>query len=127
MIALYSINLHIMGQPTSPILSNGEVIPELQGETLIEFRHRVIGAVLFIFTLLLFWRVKKEYREKRSRVVANWMLGLLTLQLIMGAIVVFYHLPAIVVTAHLLMAMIFLAILMWFWRYPVGKLSFGTS
>src|SRR5690625_3486814 len=52
-------------------LCNGEVIPELHGETLIEFGHRVIGAVLFIFTFILFWKVKKEYKEKRPRVVAN--------------------------------------------------------
>jgi cytochrome c oxidase assembly protein subunit 15 len=106
-------------------LCNGEVIPELQGETLIEFGHRVIGAVLFLFTVLLFWSVKKEHKKKRPRVVANWMLGLLTLQLIMGAVVVFYHLPSIVVTAHLLIAMIYLAILIWFWRYPGKKNSVG--
>jgi len=108
-------------------LCNGEVIPELHGETLIEFGHRVIGAVLFIFTFILFWKVKKEYKEKRPRVVANWMIGLLTLQLIMGAIVVFYHLPSIVVTVHLLIAMIYLAILIWFWRYSDGKISVGKG
>lgn len=108
-------------------LCNGEVIPELHGETLIEFGHRVIGAVLFIFTILLFWKVKKECKEKRARIAANWMLGLLTLQLIMGAIVVFYHLPAVVVTAHLLIAMIFLAILIWLWRYPGAGISFRKN
>lgn len=44
------------------------------------------------------------------------MIGLLTLQLVMGAMVVFYHLPSIVITIHLLIAMIFMSILIWFWR-----------
>ncbi|WP_165769107.1 COX15/CtaA family protein [Virgibacillus profundi] len=99
-------------------LCNGEVIPELQGDTLIEFGHRVIGAILFIMTILLFIKVKKENNRLANK-VANYMLGLLTLQLIMGAIVVFYHLPSFIITLHLLIAMIFLGLLIWFWRYEV--------
>nr|WP_163969785.1 COX15/CtaA family protein [Oceanobacillus halotolerans] len=96
-------------------LCNGEVIPELQGETLIEFGHRVIGAILFIFTSIIFWKLKTEDNSK-VRHVANWLLTLLIIQLIMGAIVVFYHLPPVIITIHLLIAMIFLALLIWIWR-----------
>lgn len=103
-------------------LCNGEVIPELHGETLIEFGHRVIGAVLFILSAILFWQVKKGNSSRREKKVANWMLGLLTLQLIAGAIVVFYHLPSIVITIHLLIAMIFMGILIWFWRYKYTRI-----
>lgn len=98
-------------------LCNGEVIPELHGETLIEFGHRVIGAVLFVLTIALFVMVKKETNRPRPRKIANWMLGLFILQLVMGAIVVFYHLPSMMITIHLLIAMIYLAMLIWFWRY----------
>ncbi|OZU90194.1 hypothetical protein CIL03_03360 [Virgibacillus indicus] len=104
-------------------LCNGEVIPELSGDTLIEFGHRVIGAVLFILTIILFAKVRKENNQLANK-VANWMLSLLTLQLIMGAIVVFYHLPSSIITLHLLIAMIFLAMLIWFWRYKDPSASF---
>ncbi|WP_051359423.1 COX15/CtaA family protein [Paucisalibacillus globulus] len=104
-------------------LCNGEVIPELQGETLIEFGHRVIGAVLFVLSIVLFVKVKKEKGSKQEKLVANWMIGLLTLQLIAGAIVVFYHLPSIVITIHLLIAMIFMSILTWFWRLTYTRIQ----
>ncbi|WP_176447068.1 heme A synthase [Lentibacillus sp. CBA3610] len=97
-------------------LCNGKVIPNLEGETLIEFGHRVIGAVLFIISLFLFMKVKRENNSSLERKAANWMIALLALQLIMGAIVVFYHLPSIIITIHLLIAMIFMALLIWFWR-----------
>ena len=97
-------------------LCNGEVIPELHGETLIEFGHRVIGAILFLFTIILFIQVKKENNLLANK-VANWMISLLSLQLVMGAIVVFYHLPSFIITVHLLIAMIYLGLLLWFWRY----------
>lgn len=107
-------------------LCNGEVIPELSGDTLIEFGHRVIGAVLFILTIILFVKVRKENNRLANK-VANWMLSLLTLQLIMGAIVVFYHLPSFIITLHLLIAMIFLAMLIWFWRYKDPSASFKNN
>jgi len=65
--------------------------------------------------------VKKDYRQKRPRIVANWMLSLLALQLIAGAIVVFYHLPSIAVTAHLLIAMIFLALFILTRKFQLKK------
>lgn len=108
-------------------LCNGEVIPELSGDTLIEFGHRVIGAVLYFLSLFLFLKIKKEKDQHQIR-VGWWMLGLLTLQLVMGAIVVFYHLPSSVITIHLLIAMIFMAILIWFWRSPVNEfVSIGSD
>ncbi|GGJ85066.1 heme A synthase [Lentibacillus kapialis] len=98
-------------------LCNGKVIPQLEGDTLIEFGHRVIGALLFIMTLFLFVKVKRENDSNLMQKAANWMMALLSLQLIMGAVVVFYHLPSIIITLHLLIALIFMALLIWFWRH----------
>lgn len=99
-------------------LCNGEVIPELHGDTLIEFGHRVIGAVIFMLTVILFVIIKKENSLAiKAKKAADWMLALLIFQLIAGAIVVFYHLPSIIITIHLLIAMVFLGILIWYWRY----------
>jgi heme a synthase len=108
-------------------LCNGEVIPELKGDTLIEFGHRVIGAVLFALTIILFLQVKREKSSPQERVAANWMLGLLIIQLIAGAIVVFYHLPSIVITIHLLIAMIFMSILIWLWRYKYTRIHLRNN
>ncbi|SDQ57535.1 cytochrome c oxidase assembly protein subunit 15 [Virgibacillus salinus] len=76
-------------------------------------------------TIILFIKIRKENESFFKVKVANWMLGLLILQLIMGAIVVFYHLPSIIITIHLLIEMIFMAILIWFWRsdQPKGKIG----
>lgn len=108
-------------------LCNGKVIPVLQGDTLIEFGHRVIGALLFILTIVLFVRIKKANENKMETKIANWMLGLLSLEIIMGAVVVFYHLPSIIITIHLLISMIFLAILLWYCRNPNRNLKQGNS
>src|SRR5699024_1630981 len=98
-------------------LCNGKVIPELHGETLIEFGHRVIGAVIFILTMMLFVYIKKDMTiTTTAKKIANWMIAFLIFQLIAGAIVVFYHLPSIIITVHLLIAMFFLGMLIWFWR-----------
>ncbi|MUK90718.1 hypothetical protein GMD78_20390 [Ornithinibacillus sp. L9] len=102
-------------------LCNGEIIPDLKGDTLIEFGHRLIGAFLLALTLVLYVKMEKNYKKPAIKRLALVMLGLLGLQLVMGAIVVFYHLPSVVITIHLLIAMVFLAILIIFWRldYPI--------
>ncbi|MCH1626824.1 COX15/CtaA family protein [Ferdinandcohnia quinoae] len=95
-------------------LCNGVVIPILQGATLVEFAHRVIGAILFILTCILLWMIiRSRRRENGVRIAAYWMIFLLVIQVILGAIVVILDLPAIVVTIHLLIAMAFLACLIW--------------
>lgn len=97
-------------------LCNGDVIPTLKGETLIEFAHRVIGAILAVMTVYLFFKIISTRKEKRVRMVAWWMILLLAVQILLGAVVVVLDLPAIIVTVHLLIAMVFLAALLWIWR-----------
>lgn len=97
-------------------LCNGDVIPSLKGDTLIEFSHRVIGAVLGIISLTLFMKILRTKADPSIRIVAYWMISLLTLQVILGALVVLLDLPSIIVTSHLIIAMLFLATLIWIWR-----------
>ncbi|TRM12507.1 heme A synthase [Lentibacillus cibarius] len=108
-------------------LCNEKVIPQLSGDTLIEFGHRVIGAVLFFMTVFLFVNIKKGNGHLQEQKAANWMILLLTLQLVMGAVVVFYHLPSIIITVHLLIAMIFIALLIWLWRHESAKSIQNTT
>ncbi|WP_318616321.1 COX15/CtaA family protein [Sporosarcina sp. YIM B06819] len=90
-------------------LCNGKVIPNLQGDTLIEFAHRVIGAVLGILTIILFVKVVRAKMEHTVRRAAYWMVALLALQVVLGAIIVWYHLPTFIIAGHLIIAMLFLA------------------
>lgn len=97
-------------------LCNGAVIPNLQGDTLIEFAHRVIGAILGVVAIILFVKIIRSHANTTIRSVAWGMLFLLIVQILLGAVVVILDLPAIVVTGHLLVAMVFLASLIWLWR-----------
>ncbi|GHI00702.1 COX15/CtaA family protein [Neobacillus kokaensis] len=98
-------------------LCNGEVIPTLQGETLIEFMHRIIGALLGGLSILLFFKLMREKMGYTARFVSVMMIGLLIIQVLLGAVVVVLDLPSIIISIHLLVAFVFLACLIWLWRY----------
>lgn len=100
-------------------LCNGDVIPTLQGETLVEFTHRVIGALLVVMTVVLYFKVKRVHQDSFGLFVAKWMLLLLIVQVIFGAVVVIYDLPVTAVTVHMLIALAFLACVIWLWRLPL--------
>ncbi|WML38310.1 COX15/CtaA family protein [Neobacillus sp. OS1-2] len=99
-------------------LCNGDVVPTLKGDTLIEFAHRFIGAVLGGITIWLFFKFIRAKVELTARLVTFFMLVLLIVQVLLGAIVVVRDLPSIMITIHLLVAMLFLASLIWIWSYP---------
>lgn len=95
---------------------NGEVIPVLENETLIEFAHRAIGLLLAILVGTLFVLIKRNKNNKILQNAGNWLIGLLTLQVLAGAVVVVLDLPTIVITVHLLVAMLFMLVLLWIYR-----------
>ena len=97
-------------------LCNGKVIPTLQGETLIEFAHRVIGAILGVLTIILFAKVKRAKMSSAVRTAANWMIVLLVFQVVMGAVIVWFHLPTFIIAVHLIIAMLYLACVLVIWR-----------
>ncbi|WP_423801040.1 COX15/CtaA family protein [Neobacillus sp. SAB-20_R2A] len=98
-------------------LCNGEVVPVLKGATLIEFGHRIIGALLGILSLVLFIKLLRANRGQTVGLAAFSMLGLLIIQILLGAIVVVRDLPSIIITIHLIIAFTFLVFLIWIWRY----------
>ena len=97
---------------------NGEIVPVLKGATLIEYLHRLIGALLGFLSLWLFFKILRAKSGDKVPLVAFAMLSLLVVQILFGAAVVLRDLPALVITLHLLIAMIFLALLIWLWRSP---------
>lgn len=96
-------------------LCNGDIVPTLHGETLIEFTHRVIGAILGIISILLFAHILRREASPLVRTVGFWMLILLIIQVFLGALVVLKDLPTSIIASHLLIAMLFLASLLWIW------------
>ncbi|MEH7012111.1 COX15/CtaA family protein [Neobacillus niacini] len=93
-------------------LCNGEVIPILENETLIEFAHRVIGLLLTILVVILYVQIKRKNSSNILQKAGNWLIVLLILQVLAGAVVVVLDLPTIVVTVHLLVAMLFACLIM---------------
>lgn len=103
-------------------LCNGKVIPTLQGDTLIEFAHRVIGAILGVLTIILFAKVKRAKMSYAVRTAANWMVVLLIFQVLMGAIIVWFHLPTFIIAGHLIIAMLYLACVLVIWRRSTERM-----
>ena len=99
-------------------MCNGELVPVLKGATLIEYLHRVIGALLGLITVLLFIKINRAKAGHTARFVNFTMLGLLTIQVLLGAVVVVRDLPSIIITIHLLIAMVFMACQIWIWKSP---------
>ncbi|MGG1675861.1 heme A synthase [Neobacillus sp. NRS-1170] len=97
-------------------LCNGDVVPTLHRDTLIEFTHRVIGAILGIVSFLLFAKILRTKVSPSVRSVGFWMLVLLIIQVLLGAIVVLKDLPTSVIAGHLIIALLFLTSLIWIWR-----------
>ncbi|MGG3467462.1 COX15/CtaA family protein [Neobacillus pocheonensis] len=58
-------------------LCNGDVVPTLHGDTLIEFTHRVIGAVLGIVSIILFAKILRSEAGSMVHTLVYWMLALL--------------------------------------------------
>lgn len=104
-------------------LCNGLMIPVLEGDTLIEFAHRIIGAVLAIMTVVLYFSIQQSSQVLKLDNVSKALMLLLIIQILLGAAVVWLDLPAIIVSVHLMAALAFLALLIWIWRRAAEKPS----
>jgi heme A synthase len=96
-----------LGCPDWP-LCHGRLLPPAQAEVLIEFSHRLKAipfTVLLIVTVVLTWRRTKARAPRRLSLV---LLGLLVVQIALGAITVLFKLPDLVSTAHLVNALLIL-------------------
>ncbi|WPZ19939.1 COX15/CtaA family protein [Geobacillus subterraneus] len=117
-------------------LCNGMLIPVLKGATLVEYAHRLIGALLALLTGVLCLRLWRSSRSGTNRFVSAVAAVLLALQMMLGALVVWFDLPPIIVTIHFFIAFLFLGCLLWIWRniqrspqmhQPVGRTTIGTE
>jgi heme A synthase len=101
-------------------LCDGQVIPFLQGSTLIEFSHRIAAGVVGILILLVIWQALRHLRERRWIVRGAVAAGVLVLaQAVLGGATVENNLHEVLVAAHLGLAMLLLGILLGLRRIAV--------
>ena len=96
---------------------NGDVVPGLDLNAVIEYTHRVVAAVVGLLMLTLAVLAWRNHREHRSLVkVAIFGFVLVAAQGALGGVVVEENLEEELVAAHLGLAMLFLAVMHWIWR-----------
>ena len=95
-------------------LCYGELIPKMEGGILIEHSHRLLGALVGIFSIALsFFSFKLWGRSSRIFKFSLLSLGLVIFQGILGGLTVIYKLPTIISTAHLGTSMLYFALLIY--------------
>jgi heme A synthase len=93
-------------------LCDGQVIPFLEGSTLIEFSHRIAAGVVGVLILLIAWQAFRRFRDRRWIVRGAVAAGLLVLaQAVLGGATVENNLDEVLVAAHLGLAMLLLGVL----------------
>jgi heme A synthase len=102
-----------LGCPDWPTC-HGQLVPPLEATAIIEYTHRLLGAIvspLILATTIGAWLWHR--RERGLLVAATLAPVLLAVQIALGAVVVRLELPAMVVLVHLLFALVILALLIW--------------
>jgi protoheme IX farnesyltransferase len=98
-----------LGCPDWP-LCHGRLLPPLNVHAIIEYSHRTTASLtstLVVLTAVVAWLA---WRQRRDIVIpATVALGLLVVQVVLGAITVRLELPPMIVLAHLATAMALLA------------------
>jgi heme o synthase len=107
-----------LGCPDWPTC-HGQLIPPLERTAILEYSHRLVGAIvspLILATTIGAWVWRRSDRAIRAPATALPIL--LAIQIGLGAVVVWLELPSMVVLVHLGFAMLILGALTW-----IGVLS----
>ena len=95
-------------------LCNGDVIPNVDLNTVVEYSHRTVASAVGLMALSLFvlaWR-----RHRHLRLATGLVFGGVVFEGLLGAATVEENLEEELVAAHLGVAMLILAALMYVWR-----------
>jgi heme A synthase len=96
---------------------NGDVVPGIDLNSIVEYSHRVTASAVGLLMLalaVLAWRNHREHRALVRVTIAGFVL--VAAQGALGGIVVEENLEEELVAAHLCLAMLLLAVLLWIWR-----------
>src|SRR5215208_24969 len=96
---------------------NGDVAPGVDLNSIVEYTHRVVASVVGLMMLalaVLAWRNHREHRTLVKVAIAGF--ALVAAQGLLGGAVVEENLEEELVAAHLCLAMLLLAVLLWIWR-----------
>jgi heme A synthase len=94
-------------------LCGGRVLPFIETNAVIEFTHRVAAGVVGILILILVWQAISRLREHRWLVRGTVVAAILVLgQAVLGGLTVENNLHEVLVSAHLGLAMLLLALLL---------------
>src|SRR4051794_30015129 len=102
-----------LGCPDWPTC-HGQLVPPLETAAIIEYTHRLLGALvspLILATTVGAWLVRR--RQRAVLLPALALPVLLVIQILLGAVVVKLELPTMVVLVHLGFAMAILGLLVW--------------
>jgi heme A synthase len=96
---------------------NGDIVPGLDLNTIIEYSHRTVAGIVGLMTIALAVLAWRRQRGNRALVRAAVGAALLVIaQGLLGAATVENNLDETLVAAHLGLAMIFLALTIYIWR-----------
>lgn len=96
---------------------NGDVVPGVDLNSIVEYSHRVTASLVGLMTLalaVLAWRNHREHRALVRVAIGGFLL--VVAQGALGGVVVEENLEEELVAAHLCLAMLLLAVLFWIWR-----------
>jgi heme A synthase len=97
---------------------NGDVVPGVDLNSIVEYTHRVLAVVVGFMMLALVVMAWRRYRE--YRVVTGLLLVLVAAQGLLGGLTVEENLEEAYVAAHLGLAMLLLGLLLYLWRSLSG-------
>lgn len=113
-----------LGCPDWP-LCHGRLFPPLELTAILEYSHRLLGAVTSVLILGVCAAALLTRRQERAVLVPAVLVPvLLAVQIVLGAVVVKLELPAMVVLVHLGFAMVIFALLLWIiiWSSPAPRI-----
>ena len=103
-------------------LCDGQVVPFLQGSTLIEFSHRIAAGIVVVLLLLMAWQAVRHLRDHRWLVRGSVFAGILVIaQAVLGGATVENNLHEVLVAAHLGLAMLLLGTLIALRRFAAAE------